>query len=93
MRFLLGTKTGTGDRVITGNGWYWDYTYYYKLHIDVAIKNTGNVTVYIDDSLFSTYWDDSELSRYSGSGAVKLASGEQTTVNLVYSMSKSQYDS
>lgn len=87
------TKTGTGDRVITGNGWYWDYTYYYKLHIDVAIKNTGNVAVYIDDSLFSAYWDDSELSRYSGSGAVKLVPGEQTTVNLVYSMSKSQYDS
>jgi len=59
----------------------------------VVIKNTGNVTANIDNSLFSAYWDDSELSRYSGSGAVKLAPGEQTTVNLVYSMSKSQYES
>lgn len=87
------TKTGSGDRVITGSGSYWDYTYYYKLHIDVVIKNTGNVTADIDNSLFSAYWDDSELSRYSGSGSVKLAPGEQTTFNLVYSMSKSQYDS
>ena len=30
------TKTGSGDRVITGSGSYWDYTYYYKLHMIVS---------------------------------------------------------
>ena len=49
-------RTGSGDRVFTSSGWHWDYTYYYKLHINITIKNTGNTVAYIDDSNFMAYW-------------------------------------
>lgn len=39
-------RTGSGDRVFTSSGWHWDYTYYYKLHINITIKNTGNTVAY-----------------------------------------------
>lgn len=87
------TTSGSGSGGYGSNGWGYGESTYYTLETDITIENTGDVTAYIDNSLFSAYWDDSELSRYSGSGAVKLAPGEQTTVNLVYSMSKSQYES
>lgn len=86
-------RTGSGDRVFTRSGWHWDYTYYYKLHINITIKNTGNTVAYIDDSNFMAYWDKDELSRYSSIGSIKLSPGEQTSVDLVYNMSESQYNS
>lgn len=48
---------------------------------------------YIDDSNFMAYWDKDELSRYSSIGSIKLSPGEQTSVDLVYNMSESQYNS
>ena len=88
------TKTGSGDRVITGSGSYWDYTYYYKLHIDVVIKNTGNVTANIDNSLFSAYWDDEKLTPYNSDiKPVQLLPGEQTTVELKYHIDRNKYNS
>ena len=94
----LSYTTGSGDRIYTSSGYYWDTTYHYKLRVEMTIKNTGDVVASIDRSLFTTYWDDKELSLDSinldinNGNRAKLAPNEQTTVNLVYDMDKSQYD-
>ena len=94
----LSYTTGSGDRIYTSSGYYWDTTYHYKLRVEMTIKNTGDVVASIDRSLFTTYWDDEKLSLdsitfdTSNGNSSKLAPNEQTTVNLVYNMDKSQYD-
>lgn len=86
-------KTGTGTRIYTSNGYVWDYTYYYRLRIDLTIKNTGDIANSINRSLFGAYWDDKELSLESfTTDNAQLTPNEETSVSLVYSMSEEQYN-
>ena len=67
---------------------------YYTLETDITIENTGDVTAYIDNSLFSAYWDDEKLTPYNSDiKPVQLLPGEQTTVELKYHIDRNKYNS
>lgn len=87
-----GQTSGSGNGGYGSNGWGYGSTTYYTLQTDVTIENTGEVTAYIDQSLFSAYWDDDKLSIRYDIKPVQLAPGEQTTVELVYNIDRTQYN-
>ena len=84
--------SGSGSGGYGSNGWGYGESTYYTLETDITIENTGDVTAYIDNSLFSAYWDDDELSLRRGTEPIQLAPGEQTTVSLVYDIDRTQYN-
>ena len=87
-----GHTSGAGNGGYGSNGWGYGETTYYTLQTDVTIENTGEVTAYIDQSLFSAYWDEEKLSLRYSIKPVQLAPGEQTTVELVYNIDGAQYN-
>ena len=47
------TTSGSGSGGYGSNGWGYGESTYYTLETDITIENTGDVTAYIDNSLFS----------------------------------------
>lgn len=94
----LSYTTGSGTHIINNNGSYWDTTYHYELRINLTVKNTGDVISSIDNSMFTAYWDNSELLASSisynniNTDSIKLAPGEQASVYFIYILTESQYN-
>lgn len=88
------TTSGSGSGGYGSNGWGYGESTYYTLETDITIENTGDVTAYIDNSLFSAYWDDEKLTPYNSDiKPVQLLPGEQTTVELKYHIDRNKYNS
>lgn len=86
--------TVTGSYGYGSNGFGCETTYYYKLNVYLTIENTGDIPTHVENSLFTAYWDNRNLTYYNeGITPIVLAPGEENTFHLVYNLNKSEYNS
>lgn len=92
-------RTGSGTHILGKDGvWRWDYTDHYMFSVSLCLKNTGSIPISIDNSIFSTYWDDEKLVESSSTydniftNGIELASDKQSSIVLTYCISEAQYN-